>query len=448
MVERVALLLLRRPHSSDRRFLMRCLSRAVAYYRVILFMMIGACGGSGRKAKTAPSPVPLPAGRGTAISHVDISSAVPKTVRMGDTQDFWILVRDANQLIYDYSAEGTQVTSSNQQAQADFEHLLAGTVAVRGTSARSALSDAFVMFAERVLRLGSVVHEQVLLTDFSPDKTPQAIADARDSVEHAVRDLLLTGFVSDTGILLPELRGLFSKVPAAEQAADAGLLLATLTTGPSLVRWRSELLRAPTGPKSVLYHYPGSGDYVVKLRVVNRLGEEYRPNRFAGDAAEVAVLKPAFPRLQMSFGLTGLFGARADANLVKVSVPASTTDTFEIRKHNVARLSLIPSTFFSFQHGVRNSAVTLGGGIGVGLHSSDVGNIDDTTDLMAVATIGYEWIRLSLGYAYTSEITSFNGTFQGGGADSTRTFTTDPNALQQANRTRIPRFLVSLHMTH
>lgn len=385
------------------------------------------------------------------VTHRQLSKTKVGEARLSQKRDVWIAITDANALIYTYTPGATLITE-DRVARAEFERLLAGAAAPRarapdGVRGASTPEQDFVAFANSTLRLAEILLDRIESTEQPPLDGTSAIAQARDSVGKAVSSLGLGIVVSDTGVMLARLRALYGALDAAAQTRNDALNRAATLAIPGVVFWRRELVRVPDGPQEILFEYPGTGEYLVELTVANRLGDAYRPRHFVGSGADVVVVKPRFPTFQVSFGMGGLFGQRTEAELVKVSAAAAATDTFEVRTHVVDRLSLLPSTYFAFQRGIGQSPWTLGATLGVGLQGDDIQDVGQATDLMALFTAGYEWLRLSIGGAYTSEITAFGGVFRGAGADSTRTFTIDPNALQRANRTRKGRLVLALHMT-
>ena len=82
--------------------------------------------------------------------------------------------------------------------------------------------------------------------------------------------------------------------------------------------------------------------------------------------------------------------------------------------------------------------MTYGLTIGVGVQGDNLQQIDTSTDLSLLGTLGYEWLRFSAGVACTSGIVSLAGV----GEDNK---TLDQNVLNRAERDRRARFVFALH---
>lgn len=388
------------------------------------------------------------------VRHAELSATDVRDIRREQKRDVWIRIVDANRLIYTYAAEGTQL-ADDRQARDDFQKLLGG---VPGGAKRRAADSAttslkaalgapltFEEFAVELLVLRDVIRQNIIFTDTASGSTVHSIERGRKNVEDAASRLF--PFVDDTASAVARVQTLYAALDGPAKVLNEPLRAAAVSAAPAVVRWRGEFLRAVGGAAEVQYEYAGTGDYLIELSVKNRLGEAYQPARWVGSGADVALTKPKFKPFQVSLGLGGLQGDRIEAELVQVSAKGASVDTFEVRQRKVGKLSILPSTFFSVQHGLRQSPWTVGGTLGVGLRSDEVANVAQATDLMGLVTIGYDWMRVSVGAAYTTEITGFNGTFRGAGADSTRSLTTDANALQRTDRTRKKRLVMAIHMT-
>ena len=427
--------------------------RLNAFNLVALVVVTASVGCHKNKEQRTPRLAP----NVVQVQHAQLSATEVRPVRREQKRDVWIRVLDANRLIYTYAPVGTQL-AEDRQAREDFQKMLGGmpardtSLTARGDSGRTAKDTAavrkereFQNFAEGILILRDSIRRNLLFTDTATGSSAATIEKGKQNVEAAASRLL--PFVDDTATAVTQLQTLYGALDSLAKTRNSPLLAAARLAAPATVRWRGEFLRAVGGPEEIHYEYPGTGEYLVELSVGNRLGDAYRPARWVGTGADVILTKPKFRPFQVSFGLGGLRGDRVEAELVKVSRDSATVDTFEVRSRKVGKLSLLPSTFFSFQHGFGQTPWTVGATLGIGLRGDDTENVGQATDLMALATFGYEWVRVSIGGAYTSEITGFNGTFRGQNADSLRTFTTDPNALQRTDRTRTRRLVVALHMT-
>jgi hypothetical protein len=383
------------------------------------------------------------------LHHRLLSDGDPKVVRREQKRDVWIHIVDANRLVYMY-APGATPLAEDRAARADFESLMQVVGPMGGRTPRPMTptpADLFRELANAMLQLAVDLRDAIKRTDDDTACPETAIAREQKELDAKIKTLKLDLLIGDTALVLEELRARFERIPDSVKPPLGALNRAATTAAPAVVSWWREFQLAAGGREELLYEYPGSGDYLVELTVANRLGASYRPARFVGSGADVALVQRTFPTFQVSFGLAGLLGDRVEAELVKVSTMASPTDTFEVRQHTVGRFSVLPSTYFSFQRGIRQSPVTVGAALGVGLRGDELEDVGQATDLMGVVTVGYDWIRASVGRAYTSEITGFTGTFPGTGADSLRALTTDPNALQRTDRTRMGRWVFAIHMT-
>jgi hypothetical protein len=188
----------------------------------------------------------------------------------------------------------------------------------------------------------------------------------------------------------------------------------------------------------VKFDYPGNGDYRIQLTVANRLGDAYEPNRWVGTGADVAVARPQFRPIQGSVGIAGVFGKRVESSLSKISKP-DTPDTFKVVTREIRKFSYVPVTLLSGQWSVWGPNTVAGIGLGLGLKGDEINNLGQATDVLAALTLGYDWLRMSLGVAYTAEVVSISGVDANG-------LTTDANALKNPNLDRKFRWVVALHM--
>lgn len=430
---------------------------------VVVFSALGLVACRSREAAPVPRPMAEATAETTAscqaapstrtnvvtLHHRLLSDGDPKIVRREQKRDVWIHIVDANRLVYMY-APGATPLAEDRATRAAFESLMQVVGPMDERTARPGdrpPADLFRELANAVLQLAVDLRDAIKRTDDDTECPATAIAREQKQLEGKITKRKLDLLIGDTALVLDELRERFQRIPDSLKPRLQALNRAATAATPAVVSWWREFQLAAGGREELLYEYPGSGDYLVELTVANRLGASYRPARFVGSGADVALVQRTFPTFQVSFGLAGLFGDRVEAELVKVSATASTADTFEVRRHTVGRFSILPSTYFSVQRGIRQSPVTLGGALGVGLRGDELEDVGQATDLMGVATVGYDWIRASVGLAYTSEITGFTGTFARTGADSSRAFTTDPNALQRTDRTRKGRWVFAIHMT-
>lgn len=387
------------------------------------------------------------AGGTVTVAHTTLGTVDAQTRRLKQRRDLWVNVADANPLVYDYAVTGNRLID-DQATAAEFRRLLgsgAGTQqaadAARTLAMRDTPVDAYLAFVGNVLALGRTIFHAVRATDApAPGAGTQALLDqARTTVEAKVHELALDDATQSEAVARAALDVRWNALSAAERTQYAAFQTAVLDAIPVVVRWRRDVQTARAG-RRLKYDYPGDGDFMVELTVTNRLGDQHRPNRWVGDGADVAEARPEFRPFAVSLGIGGVFGTRIEHTLEKIS-KASTPDTFRVLQDKLARFSFLPATFLNFQHRPADATnLTLGGSLGLGIRGEGADRIDQATDLVVAGTIGYEWLRVSPGIAYTSEVTSLAGVGDDG-------LTTDPNALAHANRDRKVRFVLAVHVS-
>jgi hypothetical protein len=252
--------------------------------------------------------------------------------------------------------------------------------------------------------------------------------------------LRLSVYVVSVEVARVELARRWETVPAAQRETRTALRDAANAIIPAVVGWRSRIQTAPNGPVLIKFDYPGNGDYRVQLTIVNRLGEAYEPHRWTGTSADVAIARPRFRPIQGSVGIAGVFGKRVESSLSKISKPG-TPDTFKVVTREINKFSYVPVTLLSGQWSVKTLGpdCVAGVGLGLGLKGDEINNLGQATDVLGVLTLGYDWLRVSFGAAYTAEIVSISGVAADG-------LTTDANALKNPSLDRKLRWVFALHM--
>lgn len=76
----------------------------------------------------------------------------------------------------------------------------------------------------------------------------------------------------------------------------------------------------------------------------------------------------------------------------------------------------------------------------MGLRGDQLSRLAESTDVLLFATLGYQWLRFSVGGSYTSEVHDLAAVEEG---DTT----TDPNALLTERTRRKLRPAIALHMS-
>jgi hypothetical protein len=408
--------------------------------QVAVLLITASCSrstGKGDGRNVAPKRV-------IEIKHQELGSDRNWPVRRArQQQDVWVKVVDANPLIYSYSTSGT-LLQEDDVARENFKKLLVGAnvrAPVEPTDIRGLPTEeqAFQGFAYKLLNYARTLREGLIQADISKDDAQTAIKRLQKHTEDAETKLKVEPhLLADSLVLKAYVEALFNEIPAADQPRNAVLATAAYQAIPGVVTWRSEIINAKVTPEFVQFEYPGSGSVLLQMAISNRLGNDYRPQRWTGSGIDVAELKPAYRPLKVSFGMGGVFGEQERFSLAKISA-SGTPDTFRVSSRRLKDFRYVPSTMLSWQIPVSTSVV-VGPSLGLGLRGESLDQIDDATDLMLLVTVGYDWFRFSAGGAWTSDVVSVPD------LDSLGR-TTDPNVLSRADLDRDWRWVLALHLT-
>jgi hypothetical protein len=396
------------------------------------------------------------------IHHRELQHGAYCTLRLTSRRTVLVHVVDANPLIYEYQLAATPVAADPAVAAfralfavrdvppaaavaRDLQQVVAGTTenkAARQTVAAQTL-------ASEVLQVADVLSDLLVESDWVD--TRRTAADVQASLDLQLTAVLvatqeLRNYLYSDQALIARLDALWAAVPIGERAPLEPIMTAARVAAPGVVTLSSQLRALALGTTWLSYEATGEGEHVIELAITNRLGSAYLPRRATGTGFDVAALRPATPRYLFSVGLGGLFGDRRTYALEEV--PATTPSEGEptppqeytVREAMAKRVSIVPTALLTLQFtpSRRYPDLVVGPSIGVGVRGDALEQIDAATDLMGLLTAGWDWARVSLGAAYTSEITDLDGL-----ADGDRT--TDPNALTRATRDRKWRMVLSFH---
>ena len=211
--------------------------------------------------------------------------------------------------------------------------------------------------------------------------------------------------------------------------AAADSLIDPLTT-----LWTS-LQTPPVGEEYRLYKHT-NGTQIVELQIKSRLGDTYHPLRAApAEPVRVATIGTRAPTAFFSMGISTIFGKRTEHSLETLT--GEDQGKFRVITQEHDDVSFAPTGFFTVQHPGENG-FSFGGTLGVGI-SGDLRALDETTDVIVGITPGLRGAYLTIGIAYTSDISKLPELGEG-------SITTDPNILNRAERTRELRFVTALHI--
>lgn len=401
---------------------------------VLAVFWLSACGKEPPRSGPAPETV--------SVRHRALREMAPRSAVLVPKSNLWVVIHDANPLIYDYRLSGQSYTE-DQAARDAFRRLFAlrdvSTMLqpqrVAGTGDPcDGLSPAdtvahFECLARSVAKTSEILLGAIQYTDSAteaPTKVAQEVQNRLEAIPEGIRDFLLS-----EEILKRELSERYGRIPSPRAEVQA-LHSAVSEAVPAVVLFNRELRTLRLGLVEIPYSYQGDGDKIIELRITNRLGEAYRPQRTLSDSGlYVARIKPLRRGFEVSTGIAFVGGERAQFRLEKLNA-----DTLKVVGDTVRDVSFPPSAFLTYLFPLRG-APKLGPSFGVGV-GGDLKEIQTNTDLLGGLTFAHEWFRFTVGTAYTSEIHSIPGL----GEDSR---TTDPNILDRASRSRKWRFMIAGH---
>lgn len=372
--------------------------------------------------------------------HCDPLQTVPITLSIGTREDLWVHIPDANRLTYSYSVGSTPDAADAAFRDALSRLLGVGTTGGGGTSGRAALVadqgkvDDFDEFADAITAASTATAHVIRTFDDCSADTP----DHEEQLER-ISDELPVAYLNSASFTRAELTRL---AQAASDAADAAArpriesrrAAADALIDPLTLMWR-ELQAPPVGDVYQLYKH-GTATQVVELRIQNRLGDAYRPLRAVpAEPIRVATIGTRAPAAVFSMGVAAIAGRRTEYSLEPLT--GADAGKFRVVSQEHDDLSLAPTGFFTLQRAWYNG-LSLGGTLGVGVNG-DIRELDETTDLIAGITTGFRGAYLTIGAAYTSDITKLPDLGEGN-------ITTDPNILVRADRDRAIRFVAGLHV--
>lgn len=399
------------------------------------------------------------------VSHGAHEPKARQTVRLRPKEDLWVVIKDANPLIYSYSltrednpenaavrqALGVLLTGGNVSAGsiADFveedldrkgvaaaPHVCPSSVAARAPGA-GAPRDSLTHFATNLLSFGRVLVDLVELSDLADKNYEIVEKNVRTCMRDAATKLGLAPFVGAEAQLRSALEAYHSGATKAQSLTpeEEALYRSALTAIPGVAFLSRELRSLALGERRLHHDGAATGEELIELTITNRLGDAYQPRRWTGTGLDISETKPTYREIELSLGFAGHRGDRTQYTLEPIS---GSEGSYVVRSTTDDRFSLAPSLFVSWLPFRGNYVFGLSGGIGVG--GGNLASLTDESDLMLALTAGRDWLRVSAGVASTSEITSFGGLAAG---DTT----TNPNLLNNAVRERKARFVVGVHVT-
>ncbi len=421
-------------------------SRWAAMFAVALFAMHG-CTHLGPQGQISSS-VPI------EISHHDIGTDKYVPLRLPADRDVFIKITDANTLIYDYALDTRDVVIDAAAREA-VKGLLAaagGSVAtvgggevaaalerlsqIAGMNAKAALPgpatplSAFQAFADSVFRASGQILAFVRYGDET--KNPDEVAAARNLL---MQTLTVAEYLGSEGLLEARAESLWRPVLAADKERLLPRKTALAAVIPRIATLHRAIQRATFGPLWVQRSTAASDAAIVELTISSKLGADYPGVRWTGKGKDIALVRASFPWIAWTGGMAGVL--RSD-RAFHLQTSATETGKFLVTRSSDSRLGLMPVGMLTLQGPCcRTSAVT-GISLGVGLRSGEA-KLDDATDLLLMGTLGLDWLRLSLGGAYTAQVYDLAEIQPGDLVDS-------PNALSSQKTKRRVRPALAIHM--
>lgn len=404
-----------------------CDLRVVA---VAVGLSLSAHGCASSRQGVPPAPPP-------SISHHEIGADVFREIRVAVDRDVFLRITDANTLVYDYSLTSRDVVI-DEAARAALRALLASPPASEDKSLfpfRAAVDAgkvaAFEAFAESVF---SSSRQLAAFVRYS-DQTRSA-SDVRDRRDSTLERLPVANYLTRDGELAARADALWNAVPDANKPALRDRHAALVAAIPGIDTLAKAIRRATFGELWIHRDTNSSDAAMVELQISSKLGRDYPGVRWTGKGKDIALVRAAFPRIAWTAGMAGVFRSDRAFQLQPVAGDAG---KFRVTGSSDSRLALVPLGMLTVQRPCCAGSTIGGVSLGAGLRGGAPGQLDDATDLFLMATLGLDWLRVSLGGAYTAEIHELAGVQEGEIVDS-------PNALNAQRTKRRLRPAVALHM--
>lgn len=398
-------------------------------------ILVSACVPPG---KPGSAPV-LP----RTISHHAIGADVYDEIRLPAGRDVFVRISDANTLIYEYALDSREVVIDSAARAALRGLLAAGAVATRDMLKSEELDTVhllgysravgdFQAFADSVMTSSRQLVAFVRYSDET--KSDSAIRARR---EGTLRDLQVAEYLTTGGLLAAHADSLWKRVEGADKPRLSSRYTAVKAVIPRIDTLHRAIQRATFGELWVQRSSTTADAAMVELAITSKLAPDYPGVRWTGKGKDVALIRAAFPRIAWTAGMAGVSRSDEAFHLEQVEDDSA---KFRITQSSDSRLALIPLGLLTVQRPWGKSM--LGGvSLGVGLRNGATRQLDDATDLFLMGTLGIDWLRASIGGAYTAEVHELaEGKKAGDIVDS-------PNALNSPRTKRRLRPSIALHMS-
>ena len=402
-------------------------------------------GPQGQKSSSVP----------VEISHHDIGADRYIPLRLPADRDVFIKITDANTLIYDYSLDSREVVI-DVAARDAVRSLLAtpgmgaptpgtrDTVNALAPPPRDSTGQpppvvtpepatplsAFQEFADSVFRASGQLLAFVRYSDMTED--PAEVVLERDLLTETLE---VAEYLVSEGLLEARAESLWRPVLAADKERLLPRKTALAAVIPRIVTLHGAIQRATFGTLWVQRSTGASDAAMVELTISSKLGSDYPGVRWTGKGKDVALVRASFPWIAWTAGMGGVL--RSD-RAFHLQPSGTDPEKFLVTRSSDSRLGLMPVGMLTLQGPCCRSSAMGGISLGVGLRSGEA-KLDDGTDLLLMGTIGLDWLRISLGGAYTAQVYDLTEIQPGDLVDS-------PNALNSQRTKRRLRPAIALHM--
>lgn len=422
-------------------------SRWIGVLAAVLFVTNGCTylGHQGQQSSSVP----------VKISHRDIGADTYATLRLPADRDVFIEITDANTLIYDYALDSREVvidvaareairglllaSGGDALAPPDGGSVVAALASPRDREGRlftessfetiTALS-AFQAFADSVFRASTDLVSFVRYSDETED--PNEVNRERAKV---LDTLEIREYLDSEGLLEARAESLWRPLVAGERTRLLPRKTALATIIPKIFTLHKAIQRATFGSLWVQRSTSASETAMVELTISSKLGSDYPGVRWTGKGKDIALVRASFPWIAWTVGMSGVL--RSDRAFHLQSSVAD-SGKFLVRKSSDSRLGMMPVGMLTLQGPCCRTSAIGGISLGMGLRSGGV-KLDDGTDLLLMGTLGLDWLRISLGGAYTAEVYDLTEIQPGDLVDS-------PNALNSQKTKRRLRPAIAVHM--